>query len=71
MSKSAEEIRATFQHFDRDGSGTIEIAEFAALLGALGADCSAEEVAAGLEALDTNRNGRIDYDEFAAWWADR
>jgi len=71
MSKSEEEIRETFLHFDRDGNGTIDVAEFAALLAALGASAGAEELAAGLEALDSNRNGRIDFDEFAAWWGAR
>jgi len=71
MSKSNEEIRATFQHFDRDGNGTMDTDEFSALLTALGADPGPEELAAGLEALDSNRNGRIDFEEFAAWWGAR
>ncbi len=71
MSKSTEEIRETFRHFDRDGNGTIDIAEFAALMKALGAAGGPEELAAGLEALDSNRNGRIDFEEFAAWWGAR
>jgi len=71
MSKSADEIRETFDHFDRDGSGSIEVGEFVSLLRALGAAGEAEEVAAGLESLDTNQNGRIDFDEFVAWWTDR
>jgi calmodulin len=71
MSKSAEEIRETFEHFDRNGNGTMEVGEFVQLLKVLGADASPEEVAAGVEALDSNRNGLIDYNEFVAWWADR
>lgn len=71
MSKSEEEIRETFNHFDRNGNGTIEVGEFVRLLQALGADSSSEEVAAGLEALDSDGNGLIDYAEFVAWWADR
>ena len=71
MSKSTREIRETFDHFDRNGNGTIEVGELARLLEALGASLSAEELAAGLEALDTNRNGLVDFDEFVAWWSDR
>ncbi|MEE2828554.1 MAG: EF-hand domain-containing protein [Myxococcota bacterium] len=71
MSKSMDEIRQTFEHFDRNGNGTIEVGELARLLEALGASPSAEELAAGLEALDGNRNGMIDFDEFVAWWSDR
>jgi calmodulin len=66
-----DEIREIFDHFDKDGNGTIEAVEFAALLQALGADMEDAEVAIGLEALDTDGNGRIDFDEFVSWWADR
>ena len=71
MTKSPEEVRETFQHFDQDKSGSIEVGEFVRLLRALGAAGEPEEVAAGLEALDANGNGRIDFDEFAAWWSGR
>ena len=71
MSKSPEEIQETFDYFDRNGNGTMEVAEFAKLLEALGAETSAEEVAAGIRALDSNRNGLIDYGEFVAWWSER
>ena len=71
MTKSHEEIRETFDHFDRDGNGTIDVGEYVHLLKALGANSSAEEVAAGIEALDSNRNGRIDFEEFSTWWSDR
>lgn len=71
MSKSKEEIRETFEHFDRDSNGTMDAVEFAALLQALGAAGGPEELAAGLEALDSNRNGRIDFNEFATWWGSR
>ncbi len=66
-----DEIREIFDHFDKDGNGTIESPEFAALLQALGADMSDREVAVGLEALDTDGNGRIDFDEFVSWWAEK
>ena len=66
-----DEICEIFDHFDKDGNGTIEVDEFSDLLSALGAEMGAAEVAVGLEALDTNGNGRIDFDEFVAWWATR
>ena len=69
--EALDEVREIFEHFDKDGNGTIESDEFRNLLNALGAGMEDEEIAIGLDALDTNRNGRIDYDEFVAWWADR
>ena len=66
-----DEIREIFDHFDKDGNGTIEVGEFTDLLSALGADMDEGEVAVGLEVLDTNGNGRIDFDEFVSWWSTR
>jgi calmodulin len=71
MSKSIEEIRETFNHFDKDGNGTIDAAEFKELLDALGAVCSDEELAAGIQILDSDKNGTIDFDEFKDWWGDQ
>lgn len=65
------EAREVFNHYDRDGSGTIERGEFARLLEALGAGLSEEEMAAGLSEVDRNHSGRISWDEFSAWWSSR
>ena len=65
------EIREIFSHYDRDSSGSIDIAEFGELLRALDAESSDEETQAGLDALDDNSNGKIDFNEFVAWWSDR
>lgn len=71
MGKSNREVREIFSHFDRDGSGTIDPQEFAALLRALDEDFSDEEIEIGLAAIDRNRNQRIEFEEFLRWWNER
>ncbi len=65
-----DEIREIFDHFDKDGSGTIDAGEFAALLDALDADMSPSEVALGLSIVDANGNGRVEWREFLTWWVE-
>jgi EF-hand domain pair len=67
----AAERREVFNHYDRDGSGTIERGEFARLLEALGAELTEEQLAAGLAEVDRNHSGRISWGEFSAWWEAR
>lgn len=57
-----------FKSYDRDGSGSIDRAEFARLLEALGQAISEEELEMALEVVDANHSGRISWGEFAAWW---
>lgn len=71
MDIDEEELRETFDYFDRDNNNRIDAAEFGELLDALGADMSAEEKAIGFGAIDTNHNGCIEYDEFRRWWGER
>lgn len=66
-----DELREAFEHFDKDGNGTIDAAEFASLLENLGAGMSDSEVATGLRALDDDGNGTIEFEEFVAWWTNR
>lgn len=71
MDKDPEEIREIFDHFDKDGNGTIDPNEFGELLDALGSGFSDQEAAVGLQAIDLNNNGRIEFDEFLKWWNER
>ena len=66
-----DETFETFKSFDRDGSGSIDRAELARLLEALGQNESEEELAIALDAIDLNHSGRISWDEFKAWWSAR
>lgn len=71
MDKDLQEVREIFDHFDKDGNGTIDPNEFADLLDALGSGFSDQEVQLGLEAIDLNKNGRIEFNEFLKWWNER
>ena len=64
-----EELREIFLHYDHNGNGVIDRAEFGALLEALDAQLTEEEIDAGLRAIDDNRNGQIEFEEFIEWWA--
>lgn len=66
-----EELRDNFDHFDKDGNGTIEKSEFKRLLLALGAEMEPEEIDIGFDIIDADNNQRIDFDEFIGWWQDR
>ena len=66
-----DETFEIFKSFDRDGSGSIDRAELARLLEALGQDETEEELAIALEVIDVNHSGRISWDEFKAWWSAR
>ena len=57
-------LKGTFAKYDRDRSGTIDAAEFAALCRDLGMALSPEEVDDALTAMDTNGDGSVDWEEF-------
>lgn len=67
----SEEIRETFDHFDKDGNGTIEKPEFVKLLEALGAEMEPDEIEIGFDIIDSDDNRRIDFEEFIGWWQER
>ena len=61
--KTAKKI---FRHFDLDGFGTVEPAEFKKALETLGCVFTDAEIEALFRKFDTNRNGKIDYIEFSS-----
>ena len=60
--------RVMFDKYDKDGSGTIDAAEFKFLVYDLGYYLGDTELKTGLEQIDSNGNGSIEYDEFKRWW---
>jgi hypothetical protein len=66
-----EEVFEIFKAYDRDGSGSIDRAEFARLLEALGQNPSEMELTIALDVVDANHSGKISWDEFKDWWSNR
>lgn len=62
-------VRKIFRHFDLDGYGTIEPAEFVKVLETLGCVFKPQEIEAVFNKYDTNGNGKLDYEEFASFFA--
>ncbi|WAM28768.1 EF-hand domain-containing protein [Myxococcus sp. NMCA1] len=71
FTSSGNEVLDIFQRYDRDRTGTIDRAEFARLLEALGQNISDEELEIAVDIVDTDRTGKISWNEFKAWWNSR
>jgi Ca2+-binding EF-hand superfamily protein len=65
------ELRTTFAMFDRDGDGTITLAELTEALRALGQNVAREDVRGMVEEADLDANGVVDFPEFLALVANR
>jgi Ca2+-binding EF-hand superfamily protein len=63
-----DEVLEIFRAYDRNHSGSIDRAELAALLEALGAAPSEEELQIAVEEIDRNGSGKISWQEFRDWW---
>ncbi len=61
-------MKAAFDHFDADGSGFIDKAEFAALSSDLGELLDDEELTAAVKEIDSSGDGKISFNEFIRWW---
>ncbi|WP_426750500.1 EF-hand domain-containing protein [Myxococcus sp. Y35] len=71
FTSTGNEVLDIFQRYDRDRTGTIDRAEFARLLEALGQNISDEELEIAIDIVDTDRTGKISWNEFKAWWNSR
>lgn len=71
LTSSGNELLDIFQRYDRNRTGTIERAEFARLLEALGQNVTDEELEIAVDIVDTDRTGKISWSKFKAWWTSR
>ncbi len=62
------ELRESFEHFDRNGDGQIDFAEFVELVRVMSGRAGQAELRIGFEETDEDGNGRIDFEEFCDWW---
>ncbi|XP_074656147.1 calmodulin-alpha-like [Tubulanus polymorphus] len=62
--KQVEEIRRSFNLFDRDGDGNISVTELGTALRALGQNPTEAEIRAMVQQADKDGNGSIEFDEF-------
>ena len=63
--KSSEDIlHASFQVFDMDDSGTINLAEFRLILEQLGQDLTDEEYKHVIWGADADEDGTINFEEY-------
>merc|ERR1711998_248751 len=60
--------RRTFDRFDANKSGEIDIRELQQLTRSLGLSMDRESINNAMFELDQNRNGSISFDEFWSWW---
>ncbi len=68
MSAPDEQVRTTFEQYDKDGNGKIDLIEFRELVNELGSDRSPADVEADFNAIDKDAGGLLEFEEFARWW---
>ena len=68
MSAPEEQVRTTFEQYDKDGNGKIDLIEFRELVHELGSDRSPADVEADFNAIDKDAGGLLEFEEFARWW---
>jgi len=63
-----DEMKETFETLDENGSGSIELDEFVALMRGLDHTRPDAALRAQFSAIDSNGDGRVSFDEFQAWF---
>lgn len=63
--------RNTFNKYDTDSSGCLDITELTLILNELGANFNENELKDALNELDSDNSGLIELEEFVSWWTDR
>lgn len=61
-------VRALFDNYDEDRSGSISVVELSNLLADLGEPMGNDDLKQVLSSLDVDLNGQINFPEFLSWW---
>jgi predicted outer membrane repeat protein len=64
--KGQERLRAFFARFDKDGDGSVDLAELQLVLQRIDPSVSAASAVAIFKTVDVDRDGNIDYEEFTS-----
>lgn len=62
------DLKESFDHFDANGDGRIDVDEFGQLCRALGGEIDDVHRDVGFRAIDVDGSGSIEFGEFIAWW---
>lgn len=63
-----DDVKPSFNQFDKDGSGSIDKGELQLLMKELGQEINEEQATIALKDLDLNKDGVVDLDEFKRWY---
>ena len=63
-----QKAKESFDRFDEDGNGKIDLIEFRKLLEEMESGLGRAEAEAAFDSIDRDETGLVDFDEFFAWW---
>ena len=66
LTRQLDQMREAFELFDADGSGSIDLSELEAAMGALGLEVEKQELEQMIIDVDVNGSGEIDFPEFVS-----
>eukprot|EP00759_Apiculatamorpha_spiralis_P038938 PhF_6_TR37886/c0_g1_i1/m.56529 len=66
--KEKAKVKAVFDRFDKDKSGSISLSELKQIATELGTQFTDEDAKLAMTELDTNKDGTLNFEEFVKWW---
>ncbi|XP_069114937.1 uncharacterized protein [Argopecten irradians] len=57
-------LRITFDHFDKNGDGTVSVKEFGKVFRSLGKNVTEDEIKRMINEVDKDKNGKLNFEEF-------
>lgn len=69
--KERERIKKTFDQYDKDGSGAIDLKELEGMVKELGGNITTEEAQEAIKQLDKDGSLTVNFNEFELWWSSK